>query len=84
MIKEDFELTANIRPNPIIKIAARANGAVDEAAANVSFWNSTTDSIPTQKLQVEDSMYWARFINIGFLKLSNFFLPGFLQVFDPN
>ena len=63
MIKEDFELTANIRPNPIIKIAARANGAVDEAAANVSFWNSTTDSIPTQKLQVEDSMYWARFIN---------------------
>jgi hypothetical protein len=63
MPREDFELTANVRPNPIIKMVARTNGTVDESAANVSFWNSTTGNIPTTQITIANTMFWAKAIN---------------------
>ena len=41
MIKEDFELTANIRPNPIIKLTSRVNGQESEVASTLWFGSQT-------------------------------------------
>ncbi len=66
MPKKDFEITANVRPNPIIKMSSKINGTVDETAANVSFWLGGLANQPSSSVEVTNTTYWAKYFSNGF------------------